>query len=49
MSGNKYECPYEENVDYLFTIQEIAHAIDMAFLKAYTITKSNDTVYDTDS
>ena len=23
-------------------------AVDMAFLKAYTITKSNDTVYDTD-
>ncbi len=26
----------------------IAHAVDMAFLKAYTMAKSNDTVYDTD-
>jgi hypothetical protein len=49
---NRYECPYQRegrpNVNDLFAIQEIAHAIDMAFLKAYTITKSNDTVYDTD-
>jgi hypothetical protein len=49
---NRYECPYERegrpNVNDLFEIQEIAHAVDMAFLKAYTITKSNDTVYDTD-
>jgi hypothetical protein len=27
---------------------EIAHAVDMAFLKAYEITKSNETAYDTD-
>jgi hypothetical protein len=45
---NRYECPYEKDVNYLFTIEEIAHAVDMTFLKAYTITKSNDTVYDTD-
>jgi hypothetical protein len=49
---NRYECPYEReerpNVNDLFAIMEIAHAIDMAFLKAYEITKSNDTVYDTD-
>jgi hypothetical protein len=44
---NRFECPYEKEVDNLFAIQEIAHAIDMAFLKAYEITKSNDTVYDT--
>jgi hypothetical protein len=44
---NRYE-PYEKDVNTLFAIQEIAHAVDMAFLKAYTITKSNDTVYDTD-
>ena len=36
------------NVNDLFAIEEIAQAVDMAFLKAYTITKSNDTVYDTD-
>jgi len=29
-------------------MQEIAHAIEIAFLTAYEITKSNDTVYDTD-
>jgi hypothetical protein len=49
---NRYECPYERegrpNVNDLFIIMEIANAIDMAFLKAYEITKSNDTVYDTD-
>jgi hypothetical protein len=45
---NRFECPYEKEVNNLFTIQEIANAVDMAFLKAYTITKSNDTVYDTD-
>ena len=45
---NRFECPYEKDVNYLFAIEEIAHAVDMAFLKAYTITKSNDTVYDTD-
>jgi hypothetical protein len=45
---NRFECPYEKEVNNLFTIQEIAHAVDMAFLKAYSITKSNDTVYDTD-
>ena len=45
---NRYKCPYEKEVDYLFAIMKIAHAIDMAFLKAYEITKSNDTVYDTD-
>jgi hypothetical protein len=45
---NRYECPYEKDVNKLFAIQEIADAVHMAFLKAYTITKSNDTVYDTD-
>jgi hypothetical protein len=45
---NRFECPYEKDVNNLFAIEEIAHAVDMAFLKAYTITKSNDTVYDTD-
>jgi hypothetical protein len=45
---NRFECPYEKEVNNLFTIQEIAHAVDMAFLKAYSITKINDTVYDTD-
>jgi hypothetical protein len=45
---NRFECPYEKDVDYLFAIVEIARAVHRAFLKAYTITKSNDTVYDTD-
>jgi hypothetical protein len=45
---NRYECPYEKDVDYLFVIQEIARAVERAFLKAYERTKSNDTVYDTD-
>jgi hypothetical protein len=45
---NRFECPYEKDVNKLFAIQEIAFAIHMAFLKAYVITKSNDTVYDTD-
>ena len=45
---NRFECPYEKDVNKLFAIQEIAYAIHMAFLKAYAITKSNDTVYDTD-
>ena len=46
--ANRFECPYEKDVNKLFAIQEIALAIHMAFLKAYVITKSNDTVYDTD-
>jgi hypothetical protein len=49
---NIYECPFERegrpNVNDLFAIYVIAHAVDMSFLKAYTITKSNDTVYETD-
>jgi hypothetical protein len=45
---NRFECPYEKDVNHLFAIQEIADAIHVAFLKAYVITKSNDTVYDTD-
>ncbi|MFZ0265832.1 MAG: hypothetical protein WAL42_12180, partial [Nitrososphaeraceae archaeon] len=44
--ANRFECPYEKDVNKLFAIQEIAFAIHMAFLKAYVITKSNDTVYD---
>jgi hypothetical protein len=45
---NRFECPYEKDVNKLFEIEEIADAVHMAFLKAYTITKSNDTVYETD-
>jgi hypothetical protein len=45
---NRFECPYEEQVNYLFAVQQIADAVHMAFVKAYAITKSNDTVYDTD-
>ena len=49
---NRFECPYEKegklNVNNLFAIAKIANAEEMAFLKAHTITKSNDTVYDTD-
>ena len=45
---NRFECPYEKDVNHLFAIQEIADAIHTAFLRAYVITKSNDTVYDTD-
>jgi hypothetical protein len=45
---NRFECPYEKDVNYLFAVQKIADAVHRAFLKAYVITKSNDTVYDTD-
>jgi hypothetical protein len=45
---NRFECPYEKDVDYLFAIVGFARVVHRAFLKAYTITESNDTVYDTD-
>jgi hypothetical protein len=45
---NRFECPYEKDVDYLFAIVGIARVVHRAFLKAYTITENNDTVYDTD-
>ena len=49
---NRFECPYEKeqvsNVNILFALGIIAHAVDMAFLRAYSMTKSNETVYETD-
>jgi hypothetical protein len=49
---NRFECPYEKekelNVNNLFALEIIAHAVDKAFLKAYSMTKSNETVYETD-
>lgn len=49
---NRFECPYEKekelNVNNLFALEIIAHAVDNAFLRAYSITKSNETVYETD-
>jgi hypothetical protein len=47
---NRFECPYEKeqvlNVNILFALGIIAHAVDRAFLRAYSMTKSNETVYD---
>ena len=49
---NRFECPYDKkqalNVNSLFVLGMIAHAVDKAFLKAYSMTKSNETVYDAD-
>jgi len=49
---NRFECPYEKekelNVNNLFALGIIAHVTDRAFLKAFSMTKSNETVYETD-
>jgi hypothetical protein len=54
---NRFECPYDKeqklnvnnlNVNILFALEIIAHAVDRAFLRAYSMTKSNETVYETD-
>ena len=51
---NRFECPYEKgkekelNINDLFAIEVIACAVDRAFLKANSMTKSNETVYETD-
>jgi hypothetical protein len=49
---NRFECPCEKekelNVNTLFAQGIIAHAVDGAFLRAYSMTKSNEIVYDTD-
>lgn len=49
---NRFECPYDKeqalNVNSLFVLRIIANAVDRAFLRAYSMTKSNETVYETD-
>ncbi len=49
---NRFECPYEKekelNVNNLFALGIIAHGVDKAFLKAYSMTKDNETIYETD-
>jgi hypothetical protein len=53
---NRFECPYDKeqklevnnlNVNILFSLEIIAHAVDRAFLRAYSITQSNETIYET--
>src|SRR5215210_1860917 len=50
---NRFECPYDKeqklnvnklNVNMLFALEIIANAVDRAFLRAYSMTKSNKTV-----
>ena len=53
---NRFECPYDKeqklsvnnfNVNILFALEIIANAVDRTFIRAYSMTKSNETVYET--
>ena len=54
---NRFECPYDKkqnlnvnnlDVNILFALEIISNAVNRAFLRAYSMTKSNETVYETD-
>ena len=54
--SNRFECPYEKgkvketkfDVDDLFAFQSIAFQLELAFATAETMSKSNETIYETD-
>jgi hypothetical protein len=55
---NRYVCPYDNksainhnamsNVDYLFSLYDIAFQVELAFGHAYSMSKSNETIYEAD-
>jgi hypothetical protein len=55
---NRYACPYDNksainhdamsNVDYLFSLYDIAFQVELAFATAYSMSKSNETIYEAD-
>jgi hypothetical protein len=55
---NRYACPYDNKstinhdamsiVDYLFSLYDIAFQVELAFATAYSMSKSNETIYETD-
>jgi hypothetical protein len=55
---NRYACPYDNksaihhdamsNVDYLFSLYNLAYQVEMAFSHAYSMSKSNETIYEAD-
>lgn len=52
MSCNIFECPYEKekelNVNDLYVLETIAHEVDRAFLKAFSMTQNNQTIHEAD-
>jgi hypothetical protein len=56
---NRYACPYDNNrgkikadvnfdVDGLFALYKLAFQVELAFATAYSMSKSNETIYETD-
>ena len=55
---NRYVCPYDNksavshdamsNVDYLFALYDLAFQVELAFSHAYSMSKSNEIIYETD-
>jgi hypothetical protein len=54
---NRYECPYQKckqtedakfDVDNLFALQNLAFQVELAFATAYSMSKSNEIIYETD-
>ena len=55
---NRYACPYDNknaishdamsNVDYLFALYDLAFQVELAFAHAYSMSKSNETIYEAD-
>jgi hypothetical protein len=56
---NRYACPYNNkstindddamsNVDYLFALYNLAFQVELAFAHAYSMSKSNETIYEAD-
>ncbi len=56
---NRYACPYDNkstlnndaaicSVDYLFALYDLAFQVELAFSQAYSMTKSNETIYEAD-
>jgi hypothetical protein len=55
---NRYACPYDNKsainhdamsiVDYLFSLYNLAFQVELAFAHAYSMSKSNETIYETD-
>jgi hypothetical protein len=56
---NRYTCPYDNkstindddamsNVDYLFALYDLAFQVELAFASAYSMSKSNETIYEAD-
>jgi hypothetical protein len=56
---NRYTCPYDNkgskikananfDVDGLFALYEVAFQVELAFCHAYSMSKSNETIYEAD-